>query len=74
MLGVLTVAQQVKGLALSLGWLRLLLGHEYDPCPAQWVKDLVLLQLWYWSQLRLRLDSWPGNSVCHGYSKKKKRN
>ena len=27
----------------------------------QWVKDLVLLQLWCWLQLRLRFDPWPGN-------------
>ena len=28
---------------------------------AQWVKDLVLLQLWYRSQLQLRFSPWPGN-------------
>ena len=27
----------------------------------QWVKDLLLLQLWCRSPLWLRLDPWPGN-------------
>ena len=27
------------------------LGHKFHPCPAQWVKDLVLPQLQLWSQL-----------------------
>ena len=34
--------------------------------PAQWVKDLVLLQL------QLRPDPQPGNSICHEAAKKKK--
>ena len=34
-----------------------------DPCAvtAQWVKDLVLLQLWHRLQLWLRFNPWPGN-------------
>ena len=36
------------------------------PSPAQWVKDLVLLQL----QLRSGSDTWPGNSVCCRAAKK----
>ena len=40
---------------------------------AQWVKGLVLPQLQLRSQLQLGSDSWPGNSICHGAAKKKKR-
>ena len=42
------------------------------PSLAQWVKVLVLPQLWLKSQLRLRYDPWPRNSICHGAAKKKK--
>ena len=31
------------------------------PSPAQWVKDLALLQLWHKSQMWLRFDPWPRN-------------
>ena len=34
---------------------------------AQWVKDLVLPQLW------LRSDHWPVSSKCYGAAKKKKK-
>ena len=42
------------------------------PSLAQLVKDLVLLQLCYRSQLRLRSDPWPRNSICLGAAKKDK--
>ena len=38
------------------------------PYPAQWVKDLVLPQLW------LRYDPWARNSMCCRVAKKKKKN
>ena len=34
------------------------------PSLAQWVKDLVLLQLRLRLQLHLASDLWPGNSIC----------
>ena len=40
------------------------------PGVAQWVKDLALLHLWFGSQLWLRSDPWPGNSICLGAAKK----
>ena len=43
------------------------------PGPAQWVKDLVLLQLQRRSQLQLRSDPWPGNPICRGVAKKEKK-
>ena len=46
------------------------------PGPAWRVKDpalLVLLQLQHKSQLWLRCDPWPWNSICHGAAKKKKK-
>ena len=43
------------------------------PSPAEWVKDLVLSQLWLRSRLWLRSDPWPGNSNAMGRPKKKKR-
>ena len=52
--GVPAVAQRVKNL-VSLRQCGLI------PSPAQWVKDLALLQLWCRSQLQLGLDPWPGN-------------
>ena len=42
--------------------------------PVQWVKDLALPQLWLRSQLQLRSDPWPGNSICHGAARKEKQN
>ena len=36
------------------------------PSTGQWVKDLALLQLWHKSQLQLRFDPWPKNSICCG--------
>ena len=36
-------------------------GTGSSPSPAQWVKDLVLPQVWRRSQLWLRFDPWPGN-------------
>ena len=43
------------------------------PCGPQ-AHDLALLQLWYRSQLRHRLDLWPRNfHMLQGWSKKKKK-
>ena len=42
---------------------------------AQWVKDLVLLQLWHRMQLHLRFDTWSRNNfhMLKGQPKKKKK-
>ena len=40
------------------------LAHRFDPHWALLLKDLVLPQLLLWSQLRLRSDHCPGNSIC----------
>ena len=57
------------------------LGHRFNPSTVLWVKDSALLQLWLRTQLRLRLDPWSRNSICHRVAKrtekkkeKKKRN
>ena len=42
------------------------------PSPAQWVKDLALLQLQLRWQLWLRSGPWPGKSICFRETKKKK--
>ena len=39
---------------------------------AQWVKDVVLLQLWSRLQLQLGFDPWPGNFISCRCSHKKK--
>ena len=38
--------------------------------PAQWVEDLMLLQLCYRSQLWLGSDPWPWSPTCHGAAEK----
>ena len=43
------------------------------PGLAQWVKDLVLLQLWRGSQLQLTFSPGPGNSICCAMAKRKKK-
>ena len=43
------------------------------PDLAQWVKNPALPQLWLRLKLRLRSDPWPGNSICHGVAKKRKK-
>jgi len=43
------------------------------PGPAQWGMALALLQLWLRSQLHFGSDPWPGNSICCGVAKKKKK-
>ena len=52
-------------------------GSGSTPGLVQWVKDLVLLQLWRRSQLGLGFDPWPGNfhmlQVWPGKKKKKKK-
>ena len=47
------------------------LGVGSIPGPAQWVKDLVLQQLWLSSRLWLGSDPWPGSSICYQAAKKK---
>ena len=54
-IGVLSVAQWVNNPACLCG------GAGLIPSPDQWVKDLILLQLWHRGQLQLRFDPWPGN-------------
>ena len=41
--------------------------------PAQWVKDLALLQLWLRLQLWLGSDLWPRHYICCWASKKKRK-
>ena len=41
--------------------------------PAQWLKDLVLQQVWLRSRLWVGSDPWPGNSTCCGAAKKGKK-
>ena len=41
--------------------------------PAQCVKVPALLQLQHRLQLLLGSDPWPGNSICHGVAKKKRK-
>ena len=43
------------------------------PSPAQWVKDPALLQLQHWSQLWLRCEPWPGNSICRGAANEREK-
>ena len=43
--GIPVVTQQVKNLTSCL------LGYRFDPCSAQWVKDLALLQMWLGSRV-----------------------
>ena len=42
------------------------LGHRFNPQPGptQWIKEPVLLQLWW-----LGSDPWPGNPTCCGAAK-----
>ena len=42
-------------------------------CNFGWLKDPALLQLQHRSQLRLRSDPWPRNSVCLGVAKKEEK-
>lgn len=42
------------------------------PSPAQWFKDLLVLQLWCGSKLQVSFDPWPGNSLCHKAAKLKR--
>ena len=46
-------------------------GAGSIPGPAQWAKDLELLQLW--CRLQLRFSPWPGNSICLGAAKQKEK-
>ena len=43
------------------------------PVVAQWVKDMVLPQLWCWSKLQLRFSPWPGNFHMLWVQPKKKK-
>ena len=40
--------------------------------PAQWVRDPELPPLRHRSQLHLRSDPWPGNTMCQGAAKNEK--
>ena len=62
--GVLAVEQQDQWHLWNSG---MILGL------AQWVKDLVLLQLRHRSQLQLGSDPWPRNTTCHKVAKKEKK-
>ena len=48
-------------------------GCRFDPQPVNWVKDLALSKVWLGSQLKVRSDPWPRNSVCCGAIKKEKK-
>ena len=66
--GVPPVVQPFKDPELSL--------HQsgFHPCPAQWVKDPVLPQLWHrlsCSLAQIQSLTW-GTSICHGCGQKKK--
>ena len=45
-------------------------GNGFNPGLEEWVKNLVLLQLWCRSQLQLRFNPWPGSSICCRAAKK----
>ena len=44
------------------------------PSLAQWVKDLMLLQLWLRSQVQFGSDPWPGETICHREWQQRKKN
>lgn len=48
-------------------------GASWLPDPAQWLKDLVLPQLWYTLHLQLGVNPWPGNFPMPGVWQKKKK-
>ena len=52
---VAVVAQWVNDLACLCG------SASSIPSPAQWIRDLVLLQLWQRLRLGLRFNPWPRN-------------
>ena len=56
-------------MGFAVSWERWDTGR--GPGPAQWVKDLALLQLRLRWRLQLSSDPWPENSVCCGEAKKK---
>ena len=49
------------------------MGKKGVPVVVQWVKDLVLLQLWHRLQLQPGFDPWPGNFMLQMWQKKKKK-
>ena len=62
------MVQQVKDLALSLWGLGSLLRHGFDLQLSQWIKDLMLPQLW------LGFDPWLGKlHLLQVWPKKKKK-
>ena len=65
--GLPAMGPWVNNLALSLWWC------GFDPRPVQWVKDLVLWQMWHRSQMQLGFDPWPGNVCMPQVSPKKKK-
>ena len=58
---------QHNGISSILG----ALGCRFIPHPTQWIKDPAHLRLR--SQLWLRCDPWPRNSICPRGKKKKKK-
>ena len=58
---------------LGIGSILVALGHGFNPWPAQRVKDPALPQLQVNLLLWLGYDPWPGNSICRGVAKKKKK-
>ena len=64
--------EQTKEMKVSSATLNTKQRQDTDSIPglAQWVKDLALLLLWHGSQLQLRSDPWPGNSMCRGEANK----
>ena len=59
----------IPGLAVS--WDLWDLGSS--PWLAEWAKDPVLSQPWLGLRLWLGSDPWPGNSICLGVAKKKRK-
>ena len=54
-------------------WWHFCSGTGSIPSPVQWVKDLVLLELWCRLQLQLGFNPWPSNFHMHGCGQKKKK-
>ena len=61
------MVQWVNNLAFLCG------GTFSIPGPAQWVKDLTLLQLWHRSQLQFVFCPWPRNSHMPWVQPEKKK-
>ena len=68
----------ISGVPAVVQWNRQHLGSPGNvgviSGPAQWVKDLVLPQRRLRLRLWLRSDPWPGDPICGGVTKKRKKN